>query len=160
MQIKKVWLEIVLLGTAIAFVLALLMATVGAAAGAADGSAKWQQAAPPTGITVELAKARPEQDPAQRAESPEVYEPEQVYEGIVTCSQCGAKHSATLDQSASACVRTCVHGGSSFALVNDETVFILDGNPVDFKKLAGQRSRVVGKLTGKTIKVSSVAAVR
>src|SRR6266567_7753310 len=69
MKTNRVSIEIVILGTAIACVLALLAATLGAATGAAEGEADArQQTAPRT---------------------------DQSYEGMVTCSRCGAKHSAT-----------------------------------------------------------------
>ena len=81
MRTNRVWLEIVILGTAIAFGLALLFATLGAAADAAVG-------------------ALPQALPANQSQS---------YQGMVTCSRCGAKHSAALDRSATTCVRECVH---------------------------------------------------
>jgi hypothetical protein len=64
MKTNRVWIEIVLLGTAIACALALLFATLGAAAGVAVGEVSVEQQTP--AITV------------------------QTYEGIVTCSRCGA----------------------------------------------------------------------
>lgn len=129
MKKNRVWIEIVLLGTAIAVVLALLLATLGTAAGAASGEVGMRQ-----------------QTPA-----------EQTYEGMVSCSSCGAKHSATLGQTAATCTRTCVNGGASFTLVEADATYVLDGDRMVLKKLAGQRARLVGVLHGKTIMVSSVA---
>src|ERR1017187_5102093 len=95
MKTNRVWIEIVILGTAIACVLALLFATLGAAAGAAEGevSARQQTSAPPATT-------------------------DQTYNGMVTCSRCGVKHSATLGHTASTCTRVCVHAGASFVLVD------------------------------------------
>lgn len=129
----RVWIEIVVLATAIACALALLFATLGAAAGAAVGTPANSQGA--------------------------VITPSQSFEGMVTCSQCGARHPATLDRSATTCVRVCVHGGASFTLVYDDSTYLLDGDLNSFKKLAGQRARVVGVRSGNTIKVDSIAAV-
>lgn len=130
MKTNRVWIEIVLLGTAIACALALLFATLGAAAGAAGGEGAARQSTTT----------------------------EQTYEGMVSCSRCGAKHSAALGQAASTCTRTCVNGGANFALVDADATYLLDGDLILLKKLAGQRARIVGALHGQTIRVSSVAA--
>ncbi len=132
MKINRVWIEIVLLGIGIACVLALLLATLGAAAGVAEGeAAARQQTVPNT---------------------------DQIYEGMVTCSRCGAKHSAAIGQTATTCIRICVHGGASFALVEPNATYLLDGDLSVLKKLAGQRAHVVGALDGRTIRISSVVA--
>jgi len=137
MKTQKFWIEIVLVGAAIACALALLIATLGAAAGTVVGSNKSQEQA----------------SPATTAEA------QQIYEGMITCSRCGAQHPAALNSSATNCVRSCVHGGESFALINSEsTYYLLDGDLSVLKKYAGQRARIVGTLTGKTIRVSSAAA--
>jgi hypothetical protein len=132
MKTNRLWLEIVLLGTAIACVLALLFATLGAAAGVAEGEVSLQQ-------------------PAATAT-------QQSYEGIVTCSRCGAKHSAKLDRSATVCTRVCVHDGASFALVDANFTYLLDGDLTVLKKFAGERAHIVGALHGNRISVSSVTA--
>ena len=133
MKRHRVWIEIVLLGTAIAFALAVLFATLGVAAGAAESTPEATQGSVAT--------------------------PEQSFEGMVTCSRCGAKHQANLDRSATTCVRVCVHGGANFALVRDDSTYLLDGDPASLKKLAGQRARVLGVRSGNTIKVDSISAV-
>lgn len=130
MRRHRVWIEIVLLGTVIAFALALLLATLGAAAGAAVSAHEGSQA-----------------DPASNAQS---------FEGMVTCSRCGAKHQPNFDRSASNCVRTCVRDGATFALVHNDATYLLDGDLLSLKKFAGQRVRLLGFRTGNTIKVSSV----
>ncbi len=129
---RSIWIEIFVITTAAACLLGLLVATLGVAAGAAQSDPDAQQTRVPKG--------------------------EQVYEGMVTCSRCEAKHSAALAQTADVCVRVCVHGGAKFALVNADVTYLLDGDSATLKKLAGQRARVVGALSGKTIKVSSAAA--
>jgi hypothetical protein len=132
MKTNRVWIEIVLLGTAIACALALLLATLGAAAGAATG----------------------EEAARQETQSPLA----QTYEGMVTCSRCGARHAAALGQTAADCARICVRGGASFALVKADAIYLLDGDLSVLGRLAGKRARVVGELNGKTIKISSVAS--
>lgn len=130
MQANRFWIEIVALGTAIACALALLLATLGAAAAAF------------------AAQAQP---------SRVVDNSSQVMEGMVTCSHCGAKHSPAIGESAGDCARRCVHAGSSFALVDGDHTYALEGDLMLLKKIAGQRARIVGTVRGNTIKVISVA---
>ncbi len=129
---RRLRIEIALLSTAIACVLALLMAMLGAAAGALESNL----------YALQNSSAQTEQ----------------TYEGMITCSRCGAKHSADLARTADVCVRVCVHGGANFALVNAEATYLLEGDMASLKKLAGQRARVVGSLSGNTLKVSSASA--
>lgn len=129
MKMNRVWIEIVMLGTAIACALALLLATLGVAANAATDDAARQEMST-----------------------------QKTYEGMVTCSRCGAKHAAALGQTADACVRVCVHGGANFSLVEANSAYLLEGDMSTLKRLAGQRVRVIGELNGKTIRVSSVTA--
>jgi hypothetical protein len=128
MRTNRVWIEILLLGTAIACALALLIATLGAAASTAEAS--------------------PQETPSPAA---------QTYEGIVTCSRCGARHSSALGQTAADCARLCVRGGADFALVAADATYLLEGDLSVLGRLAGQRARIVGELNGKTIRISSVA---
>jgi hypothetical protein len=130
MNARLVWIEIILLATAVALASALLLATLGAAAGVAVG---------------ETAQAGP-------------LTHSQSFEGMITCSRCGAKHQPSLDRSASNCVRICVHGGAAFALIDSESVYLLDGDLASLKMLAGQRARITGTRTGNTIKVASVTS--
>jgi hypothetical protein len=133
MRTHRVWIEIVIFGSGIACMLALLLAIIGATAGVAVGQPQASEMSPAA------------------SES-------RTYEGMVTCSHCGAKHSATLGQTATVCVRVCVHGGAQFALVNADATYLLDGYMDSLKRVAGQRARIVGNLEGQTIKVQSVVA--
>jgi hypothetical protein len=126
----RFWIEILLLATAMACVLALLIASLGAAAGAAASEESTAQA---TSTTTE-----------------------QSYEGMVTCSRCGAKHSAALGQNAADCARTCVRGGASFVLIEGNATYRLEGDLGILARLAGRRARILGELNGNTIRISSV----
>ena len=139
MKASRFWIEMVALGTAIACALALVIATLGAAAVAVAGHPKSGEAA--SGQAAESSSAR-----------------QQTHEGMVTCSRCGAKHSADLGKTAADCTRTCVHGGASFALVVGDKTYVLDGNLDGLKRVAGQRARIVGVVRGNTITVSSDSA--
>jgi len=133
------WMEIVTLSTAGACAVALLLGSLGTAAGAAGEANVIPQETQSPG-------------PSPAAAAP------QTYDGFITCSRCGAKHPASSSRNASDCTRICVHGGASFALIDGDEVYILEGNLSQVKKVAGQRAAITGILTGHTITVSSVAA--
>ena len=140
---NRFWIEIIALGTMIACALALLIATLGAGAAAVSGQDISATPAPSQSQTL-----------PQRSEGPE-----QKYEGMVTCSRCGAKHPAKLDRAASSCTLACVHGGAAFALIDGEKVYQLDGNMTLLKRFAGQRAQITGIAHGGTIEVSAAAAI-
>jgi hypothetical protein len=79
-----------------------------------------------------------------------------TYEGVVTDTHCGAKHSTAIAQSAGDCARMCAHSGEKFALVDGERIYILDGQEAAIKRVAGERVGVFGTLNGNTISVVSV----
>jgi hypothetical protein len=82
----------------------------------------------------------------------------QQFEGMLTCSRCGAKHSAVLGRNAADCVRACARLGAAFALISGDKVYQLEGDPTVLKQLAARRVQVVGMVQGTTIRVSSVKA--
>jgi hypothetical protein len=86
-------------------------------------------------------------------------QPQQTYEGVVTDTHCGAKHSAAIGKTAADCARACVHGGEEFALVDGDTIYRLDGDQMLLKRVAGQRVRVVGTLNRDRLTVTSVSAI-
>jgi hypothetical protein len=131
----RLWIGMIALVSGIACAQALLIATLGAAAGTVAGQSASGQSRPGGSAT----------------------QP-QNYEGVITDTQCGAKHSAAIGRSAADCTRVCVHGGGQFALVDGETIYLLEGELAAFKKLAGQRASIVGTVRGNKILVASVAA--
>jgi len=137
MNTRRIWIEIVVVGSAISIGLALLLASIGAAAGIPEAGNDALQAAP--------------------AASQKAAPAEQVFDGMVTCSRCGAKHSPALQRPATVCVRVCVHGGAAFALVSAESSYVLQGDSQVLKPFAGERARIVGSLSGHTIQVRSVS---
>jgi hypothetical protein len=84
--------------------------------------------------------------------------PSQTYEGIITDARCDAKHSATVGMGAAQCTRVCVHSGEHFALVDGDKTYTLEGNDNALKRMAGQRVKLLGTLSGQTISVASVVA--
>jgi hypothetical protein len=98
---------------------------------------------------------------ATRAQADEAVQssplPLENYEGIVTDTHCGAKHSAAVGLSAADCTRACVHSGESFALVDGEKTYRLKGEEAALKRVAGERVKLAGTLTDNTISVGSVS---
>ncbi|MGH9438816.1 MAG: DUF5818 domain-containing protein [Terriglobia bacterium] len=81
-----------------------------------------------------------------------------VFYGVVSDSNCGAKHSRA-SAAATECVKKCVAGGASYVLVSRGTVYQV--TPQDkFADFAGERVRVHGALSGTTITADSVTAVK
>ena len=140
MRIVKLrfWIEMFVLASAIACILALFLATLGAAAGA---------------VGTEPESAQPQSSAAPSSVQP------QSYEGIITDTHCGAKHSVAVAMAAGDCTRVCVHGGEHFALVNGDKAYTLEGDQSALKQAAGQRVKILGTLTGTTISVASVASI-
>jgi hypothetical protein len=138
MRTYRPWIEILLIVTGIACALALLLATLGIAAGATANE----------GDGARGTEAREERSSTTG----------HVYEGVLTCSRCGARHSAALAKTAADCARICVRDGASFVLVDGDATYLLDGDMSVLSRLAGQRARVVGELDGKTIRISSVTS--
>jgi hypothetical protein len=131
----RVWLVLSAICTAIICVLAYSMTMTGAAHPAA---------------------AKPEV--GQPVQSSSLSLPLDNYEGIVTDTHCGAKHSAAVGLSAADCTRACVHSGESFALVDGEKTYRLKGEDAALKRVSGQRVKLAGTLADNTISVASVIA--
>jgi hypothetical protein len=91
----------------------------------------------------------PQQVPAVVTES---------YEGMLSDARCGARHSAAIDEAATNCTITCLRAGEQFVLIDGDKVYLLDGDLMALKQVAGQRVRIVGTLDGTKIAVRSVAA--
>jgi hypothetical protein len=120
--------------SAVACVLALFFTIHRASAGAADTQSESGQTAQSSAV------------------------PPELYEGMLTDTHCGAKHSAAVGLSAADCTRACVHSGERFALVDGDKMYVLEGEPAALKRVAGQRIKVTGTLSGNTISVASVVA--
>lgn len=128
----RFWIETIALVSVIACALAMVIAALGAVAGAATGEPQSSQPGSPSAVRL------------------------QTYEGVITDTHCGAKHSAAIGKTAADCTRVCVHGGEQFVLVDGDTIYLLEGDPLALKQVAGQRVRIVGTLNGKKISVTSV----
>src|SRR6267142_6682827 len=80
--------------------------------------------------------------------------------GKVSDAMCGAKHQMAGNDAS--CTRTCVKGGSKYALVVGDKVYTLetsDKAALDkLNELAGAPAKVTGEIKGDSIAVKSVAA--
>jgi len=79
--------------------------------------------------------------------------------GIVSDSMCGAQHMAK-DKSPAECTRMCVKQGQKYGLVVGSKVYTLNGHAAELDKLAGQRVKVTGQVSGDTVSVSSVMPMK
>jgi hypothetical protein len=80
----------------------------------------------------------------------------QTYEGMITDTHCGAKHSTAIGETATDCTIICIRAGEHFVLVDGDTTYLLDGDLFVLKRAAGKRVRIIGSLNGKTISVTAV----
>jgi len=80
--------------------------------------------------------------------------------GRVSDAMCGAKHQMAGNDAS--CTRTCVKGGSKYALVVGDKIYTLetsDKAALDkLNELAGAPAKVTGEVKGDTINVKTVAA--
>lgn len=128
----RFWIETFALVSVIAFVFALVIATLVVIAGAAAEEPESGQSRPSSA--------------------------DRTYEGMITDSHCGAKHSAAIGRTATDCTLICVHQGEQFVVVDGDTTYLLEGDAIALKRLAGRPVRIVGTLIGRTISVTSVVA--
>jgi hypothetical protein len=126
----RFWIETIALASVIACFLALVIASLGAVAGAAAEE-------PESGQSMPSSTAR-------------------AYEGVITDTRCGAKHSAAIGRTAADCTLGCVRGGEHFVLVDGDATYLLEGDATALKRVAGQRVRILGTLNGRKISVTSI----
>jgi hypothetical protein len=84
--------------------------------------------------------------------------PSRTFAGMITDSNCGARHSMKSGKSPAECARSCVRSGAHYVLVDGEKSHLLDGDATQFEKLAGERVEVVGVLEGDSIRVKATSA--
>jgi hypothetical protein len=78
---------------------------------------------------------------------------DQTLEGVVTDAACGLTHKmADAKRCTNGCART-----SGYALVVGDKVYKLEGKTDGLADLAAEKVKVMGKVTGMTITVASVA---
>lgn len=85
--------------------------------------------------------------------------PSGFYEGMVSDSRCGARHSKNSRLGSAECARQCVRQGSAYVLVDGNRRYKLVGSEETLAKFAGQRIRISGARQGEIIQVSSAVAL-
>jgi hypothetical protein len=133
MKGNRFWIEIITLCAGVAFGVALALAVMGA------------------GVVASGQTAEPPQSAAQPTDR------QQTYVGMVTCSRCLARALCQNRGQATGCARVCIRDGASFTFVNGDRTYLLEGDPAELKRVAGQHVSIVGALNGDTITVASVA---
>ena len=126
------WIEATVRYAGIALILALLTATPGSKAAAVRD---WQGG----------------QGPSSSAEP-------QSYQGVVTDTHCGAKHSVEIGRTATDCTILCVRRGEQFSLVDGNAAYVLEGDLQALKLVAGQRVKILGKLNGNKISITAITS--
>ncbi len=85
---------------------------------------------------------------------------EKTLTGVVSDSTCGRKHTMMPGKSDAECTHQCVKMGSKYALVVGDKVYTLEGGSEDLDKLAGEKAKVKGTVSGNTVQVASVMAAK
>ena len=85
----------------------------------------------------------------------------QTFTGVITDTMCGKDHKHMGVSPDSKCVVECVKGGSKYALLVGDKVYVLSDQQTP-EKFAAQKVKVTGTLFEKTgiIKVDSIAAAK
>jgi hypothetical protein len=79
-----------------------------------------------------------------------------TFNGMVTDSDCGARHSRDSNMSPAECTRFCVKKGATYLLVDGERSYELRGSAAELNRFASQRAQIAGTLTGAAIVVVSI----
>ena len=82
----------------------------------------------------------------------------QPISGVITDSDCGARHGKDANMSAAECTRFCVRKGAKYILVDGEKCYTLNGNTEKISGLVGQRVTISGSRNGGAIEVKSAFA--
>jgi hypothetical protein len=80
---------------------------------------------------------------------------QQTFSGVITDSQCGARHQDA-SKSPAECAQKCAGNGAGYVLVDGDKVLTLAGNKAAIAEHAGQRVSVAGTLDGDKVQVASI----
>lgn len=80
--------------------------------------------------------------------------------GVVSDATCGRTHNMMPGKSDAECTRACIMKGSKYALVVGDKVYTLEGQADALDKLAGEKAKVTGMVSGDTMQVASVAPAK
>jgi hypothetical protein len=91
------------------------------------------------------------------AEEPNTAGAQSIFSGVITDTQCGARHAEGSGKSPAECTVACVRNGARYSLVNGDKRYTLEGN-ADELSWAGQRVTIAGTRAGDAIKVVSIGS--
>jgi hypothetical protein len=80
----------------------------------------------------------------------------QTLTGVVTDDMCGKKHTMMPGKPDSECIRACVKGGSKYALLVGDKIYILNGDAKQLDHFAGKKVKVAGDVNGTKITLASI----
>ena len=80
----------------------------------------------------------------------------QMLEGVVSDSMCGKKHMLP-GKSDAECIKECLGGKTTYALVVGAKVYKLSGPTAEFAKCAAKKVRVTGEVGKDAIAVSTIS---
>jgi hypothetical protein len=84
-----------------------------------------------------------------------VWAADQTFTGIVSDSQCGAKHGMA-NMSDRDCTQMCTSQGAQYVLVVGDKIYKLTNHSADLRTHAGHTVHLTGDVKGDTIRVSKV----
>jgi hypothetical protein len=82
----------------------------------------------------------------------------QSFTGTVTDAMCGASHQ--MSGSPAECLKSCIKGGSAYALVVGDKVYKLQGKTDGIEAIGDGKATVTGTVKGNTIEVETVAPAK
>ena len=89
---------------------------------------------------------------------------EESWTGKISDSICGAQHKTAAEHSANSlsdadCTADCVKNGAKYVFVSGGKVYKINNqNFAGLKQHAGREVRLIGKMTGDTIRISTISA--
>jgi hypothetical protein len=84
----------------------------------------------------------------------------QTLTGMITDDMCGRKHTMLPGKPDAECIRECVKAGSHYALLVGNKIYVMKGNAKQFDMFAGKKVKVSGDVSGTSITVNNIAAVK
>jgi hypothetical protein len=84
---------------------------------------------------------------------------DQKFTGVISDEMCGADHKMMNVKPDSKCVTECIKAGSKYVLLSGSNVYVLSDQKTP-EKYAAKKVTVTGTLSGKDLKVTSIAPAK
>jgi hypothetical protein len=79
-----------------------------------------------------------------------------MFAGMITDSDCGARHHKDSNRSPAQCTRFCWQNGAKYVLIDGDRIYELQGQSAQLDRFAGQRAAIAGTLNGNAIAIVSI----